>query len=181
MIMRPLVLLVPIVLGGASTSLVGAEQQAPPLAASGPGCSVLLDLAAEVAEGRARLLRDEWLTPAGESAADSFLRVLACKPGHAAARAGLDAVFVSARDRMRVLALGASGEEALSFYERAYAAAQRSAIPDYRAWAEFEAAAVAAARLRIDSQGESARSTLAPLLARLVPNHPELAAAPNSP
>jgi hypothetical protein len=149
-----------------------------PALAAMPDCALRIDLAAQLEAGRQRLSAGALLTPDGASAADAFATVLACRPAHPEARTGLDMVLSLASERVRVLALGGGGELAAEWYDRARSAAERSTLVDYPAWAAFEAAALEATTQRIAVQGESARSALAPLLARLGARHPELAPPP---
>jgi hypothetical protein len=113
----------------------------------------VMDAAALDRELRAAhaLIAQGKLVDPDDSAGARFLALLAQEPSLAEARAGLDASLAAAASLAEKHIAAARGAEAAVLYEKSYALAQRSTIPDYPAWADFErrfAAAVEAAMAR---------------------------------
>jgi hypothetical protein len=105
--------------------------------------------AALLAEGARRLGEGRLFEPEGASAADAFLAAM--PGGDARALDGLEDVMQAAALRA-VAAIGSGdGAAAAQWFDRAYAVAQRSALPDWPAWAAFERGYAAAAGQALDA------------------------------
>jgi serine/threonine-protein kinase PpkA len=94
-------------------------------------------LAGLLESGEQRLAQGQWFTPEGDGAADHFLAAL--PSGDARARAGLERTLAAAADGAVARIEAGDGATAAETYDRAYAVAERSAIPDWPAWASFAA------------------------------------------
>ena len=101
-----------------------------------------------LAEGEQRLAAGALLEPDGASAADAFLAAL--PGGDVRAADGLARVLQAATEKAVARIQAGDGEGASGWFDRAYALAERSAIPDWPAWAAFERAFAAAAGAALD-------------------------------
>ncbi|MCE3003301.1 MAG: SUMF1/EgtB/PvdO family nonheme iron enzyme [Xanthomonadaceae bacterium] len=127
--------------------LQDGERDAPPAPAA-PALSaaererLLADGARLLAEGRL-------FVPEGTSAADAYLAAL--PGGDPRAADGLARVVEAASQRAVAAIEQGDGAAAAEWFDRAYALAQRSGLPDWSAWAAFEQAFAAAAGKALDA------------------------------
>jgi hypothetical protein len=117
-----------------------------------------------LAEGEQRLAAGALLEPEGASAADAFLAAL--PGGDPRAADGLARVLQAATGKAVARIEAGDGEAAAGWFDRAYAVAQRSRIPDWPAWAGFERAFAAASGRALDA---AARRLDGAAIARLAP------------
>jgi hypothetical protein len=158
----------------------GDGERAPSAAGTPPTLQVpeAARLDALLAEGGALLQKGTLVEPEA-SAATKFLEALALAPDLPEARAGLDAAMEAAAKRAEAAIAGRRGDEAATLYQKAHAIAERSRIPDYPAWADFDnrfaeatRRALAEANTRLDGD---LRDALAPAVEYAATQHADVA------
>jgi len=157
----------------------GADAPAPLTPAVRPAVDPAARTAA-LASAAEALAAGRVIEPDG-GAAERYLSLLQNDPMDEDARAGLDRSLVAAAEQAgREIGRG-RGTEAARIFDAGYAIAQRSAIPDYPAWADFErryGVALVAALDQAAQRGDAKRGqSLAPAVERAAGNDAAVAAA----